>query len=233
MKAVILAGGLGARLHPLTKIIPKPLLPIGEKAILEIQIDRLREYGFDHIFLATNYKSSYIEKFFQGNMPEGVRLKIVKEEKPLGTAGPITLLKDELTEPFLLMNGDILTLIDFSKFYQHALGKGCCLTLALKRHILPFDFGNVFFDGDFVTGLEEKKDIVSHILAGMYILTPDIFQHIPEDTYFGMDHLIHSLLKGQVPIAKYIMEEYWLDVGQIEDLAKAEEEFYANLGEQS
>eukprot|EP01022_Parablepharisma_sp_SALTPOND_P031268 TRINITY_DN7925_c0_g3_i1.p2 TRINITY_DN7925_c0_g3~~TRINITY_DN7925_c0_g3_i1.p2 ORF type:complete len:267 (+),score=53.49 TRINITY_DN7925_c0_g3_i1:119-919(+) len=233
MKAVILAGGLGARLHPLTKIIPKPLLPIGEKAVLEIQIDRLREHGFDQVFLATNYMSRFIENFFHSYTPGGVTIEIVKEQDPLGTAGPLTLLKDRLTEPFLVMNGDILSLIDFVKFYEYAMAKGCCLTLALKQHILPFDFGNVFFEGDYVTGLEEKKDIVSHILAGMYIMTPEIMRYIPEGTYFGMDHLIHSLLEKKIPIAKYIMSEYWLDVGQIEDLTKAEEEYYSNLNGQA
>lgn len=232
MKAVILAGGLGVRLHPLTKVIPKPLLPIGEKAVLEIQIERLKDFGFTDIFLATNYKSSYIEKFFQGNMPKDVNLQIVKEETPLGTAGPVTLLEDRLTEPFLLMNGDVLTLIDFSKFYNHALKKGCCLTLALKRHITPFDFGNVFFEGDYVTGIEEKKDIVSYILAGIYIMTPQVFRYIPKNKYYGMDELIQDCLAEQVPVAKYIMDEYWLDIGQIDNLSKAEEEFYRSLNGQ-
>ena len=162
-------------------------------------------------------------------MPEGVKLHIVKEEKALGTAGPVTLLADELTDPFLLMNGDVLTLIDFGKFHAHALAKGCCLTLALKKHVTPFHFGNVFFDGDYVTGIEEKKDIVSYILAGMYIMTPEIFNHIPKDTYYGMDQLIQDLLEKKVPIAKYIMDEYWLDIGQIDDLSKAEEEFNRSL----
>ena len=118
MKAVILAGGLGTRLRPFTETIPKPLLPVGEKSLLEIQISRLRDYGFDQIFLATNYKSDYIQSFFGDGAQLGVRLTISKEDQPLGTCGPLSLLRDELAEPFLVMNGDILTAMNFKKFYD-------------------------------------------------------------------------------------------------------------------
>lgn len=133
MKAVILAGGLGSRLKPFTEVIPKPLLPLGEKSVLEIQIERLKKYGFEEIFLATFYKSQYIEKFFGNGSQYGVTLTISKEENPLGTAGPLYLLKDRLNEPFLVMNGDILSLIDFSEFYTFALSRESLLTIAIKR----------------------------------------------------------------------------------------------------
>ena len=108
MKAVILSGGLGTRLRPFTEVIPKPLLPIGEKAVLEIQIEHLKKHGFERIWLATNYKSDYIENFFGDGSKYGVKLHISKEDKPLGTVGPVKLLQDQLSEPFLVMNGDIL-----------------------------------------------------------------------------------------------------------------------------
>ena len=146
MKAIILAGGLGTRLKPFTEVIPKPLLPIGEKAVLEIQIERLKKYGFDEIILATNYKSEYIKNFFGDGSRYGVKLKISQEEKPLGTAGPIKLLKDELNEPFIVMNGDILSLINFNKFYDFAVSKQISpLILSIKKEITPFAFGNIFF----------------------------------------------------------------------------------------
>jgi len=223
MKAVILAGGLGNRLRPFTETIPKPLLPVGEKAVLEIQIERLKKYGFDEIFLATNYKSNYIENFFGNGSRYGVSLNISKEEKPLGTVGPLTLIKEQLTEPFLVMNGDILTLINFEKFYQFAQEKGTLLTIAIKQEIFPFSFGNIYFDGDYVTDIEEKPNIVTNILAGIYVMRPDIFDHIPEDEYFGMDSLIKSFLKNDIPISKYEMHEYWLDIGQVQDYEKAQD----------
>src|ERR1700680_3869655 len=103
MKVVILAGGLGTRLLPFTQVVPKPLLPIGERSVLEIQIDRLRGYGFDHIIFATSYKANYVSRFFGDGSDLGVRITYSKEEKPLGTAGPLSLLKSELREPFMVM----------------------------------------------------------------------------------------------------------------------------------
>ncbi|OHB59821.1 MAG: mannose-1-phosphate guanyltransferase [Planctomycetes bacterium RBG_13_44_8b] len=222
MKAVILAGGLGVRLRPFTEVIPKPLLPVGEKAILEIQIERFRSFGFKEIFLATNYKSDYIEKFFGDGSRYGVKLIISKERIPLSTAGPLTLIKQKLTAPFIVMNGDILTLIDFSKLYQFALEKKSHLTVAIKREIFPFDFGNVYFEGDFVTDIKEKPDIVTNILAGIYVMTPEIFEYIPVNQRFGVDELIKKMLREHVPIAKYEMKEYWLDIGRIDDYERAQ-----------
>ncbi len=223
MKAVILAGGLGSRLKPFTQIIPKPLLPIGEKSVLEIQIEYLKKYGFEEIFLATNYKSQYIENFFGDGSRFGVKLRISKEEKPLGTAGPLTLLKDELTKPFLMMNGDILTLLNFKELYDFSLKNESDLTITVKEYITPFQFGNIEFEGDYVTRIREKPQLKMNILAGIYIFKPAIFRMIPDDTYFGMDHLIEKMLTENKPVAKYQIHEYWLDIGQVDDYEKAQE----------
>ncbi len=223
MKAIILAGGLGTRLRPFTEIIPKPLLPIGEKSVLEIQIERLRDCGFDQIYLATNYKSDYIENFFGDGSRYGVSLKVSRERKPLGTVGPLMLLRDELTEPFLVMNGDILTLLDFQAFYDFAFLQQSTLTVAIKEIITPFQFGNIFFDGDYVTRIEEKPDIRTNILAGVYIFKPAVFDLIPEDEYFGMDTLINEMLDRKLPITKYMINNYWLDIGQVDDYQQAQE----------
>jgi NDP-sugar pyrophosphorylase family protein len=232
MKAVILAGGLGTRLKPFTEIIPKPLLPIGEKSVLEIQIERLRDAGFNQIFLATNYKSDYIENFFGDGSRYGVQLKFSKEEFPLGTAGPLLLLKNELKEPFLVMNGDILSLIDYKKFYDFAISKDALLTIAIKEEITPFAFGNIFFDGDIVTGIEEKPNIVMYILAGIYIMKPGIFNYFPnKPEYFGMDKLILKMLKKKEKIIKYELKEYWLDIGRIDDYKKAQEFYNKHIKE--
>lgn len=224
MKAVILAGGLGSRLKPFTEIIPKPLLPIGEKSVLEIQIERLKKFGFDEIFLATNYKSDYIENFFGDGSRYGVKLAISKEDKPLGTAGPLLLLKEKLKEPFLVMNGDILSLIDFSKLYDFALTQDSLLTISIKKEITPYAFGNILFEGDRVMGIQEKPDIIMYILAGIYIMKPEIFQYFPEEPeYLGMDKLILNMLNNHDLISKYELKEYWLDIGRINDYEKAQE----------
>lgn len=223
MKAVILSGGLGTRLKPFTEVIPKPLLPIGEKAVLEVQIERLRDHGFETVILATNYKSEYIENFFGDGSRYGITLKISKEETPLGTAGPLSLLKEELQEPFLVMNGDILTLLDFGSMYKFAVNKVAPVTIGVKKEILPFAFGNIFFDGDYVTDIQEKPNLELFILAGIYIMSPQIFDFIPDRQPYDMDKLIKKLLADNVPIPKYDIHEYWLDIGRIGDYEKAQE----------
>lgn len=225
MKAVILAGGLGTRLKPLTEAIPKPLLPIGEQSLLEIQISRLREHGFDDIYLATNYMSEYISAFFGDGRRYGVRLTISQEKQPLSTAGPLKLLREDLDEPFISMNGDILSTIDFTRLYEFALSTKAGLTVAIKQIIAPYDFGRISYDGDYVTGIEEKPDLVMEVLAGIYVMTPDIFDLIPDNTYYGMDRLIQDMLAKKRPVAKYSMDEYWLDIGQLPDYHRAQDDF--------
>lgn len=223
MKAVILAGGLGTRLKPFTEVIPKPLLPIGEKSVLEIQVERLKDAGIDEVYLATNYKSQYIENFFGDGSRYGIKLKVSREDVPLGTAGPLTLLKDELKKPFIVMNGDILSLIDFKEFYNFAISKNSILTVAIKKEVTPFDFGNIFFEDDYVTDIQEKPDLITYILAGIYTMKPSIFDHIPDNQYYGMDSLIKQLLEKKIPVAKYDLKEYWLDIGRLDDYEAAQE----------
>jgi len=228
MKAVILAGGLGTRLKPFTEVIPKPLLPIGEKAVLEIQIEHLRKYGVTEVFLATNYKSNYIENFFGDGSRYGVKLTISREDKRLGTAGPLKLLEDRLTEPFIVMNGDILSNVDFGDIHRFAQSKDSLLTITIKKIIMPYAFGNIFFDGDRVTGIEEKPNIITHALAGIYVMKPGIFAHIPDD-YYGMDQLILKLLSEQLPVTKYEIKDYWLDIGRVDDYELAQQDFNKNF----
>lgn len=225
MKAVILAGGLGTRLKPFTEVIPKPLLPIGEKAILQIQIEQLREHGFEEVFLATNYKSDYIAQFFGDGSSFGVKLKISKEGDPLGTAGPLSLLKDELREPFLVMNGDILSSVNLGKMYDFALHQDTEITIAIKKEIFPFRFGNISFNGDLVTQIEEKPDFVTWILAGIYIMKPAILERIPLGKPYGMDELIKDMLAEGAKVSKYELYEYWLDIGKVDDFERAQEDY--------
>ena len=225
MKAVILVGGLGSRLKEFTKIIPKPLLPIGEKSVLEIQIEKLKSFGFNEIYLATNYKSKYIESFFGDGSRYGVKIKISKEKIRLGTAGPLLLLKDELKEPFLVMNGDILSLIDYKKFYDYSINSDSLLTLSVKKEVTPYQFGNILFEGDYVKKIEEKPDIIMYILAGIYVMKPEIFKFFPENKYFGMDHLITQLLEKNYKVSKYEIMEYWLDIGRLSDYERAQDDY--------
>lgn len=224
MKAVILAGGLGSRLKPFTDVIPKPLLPLGEKSVLEIQLESLKKHGFTDVFLAVNYKADYIQSHMGDGSKYGIKLHYSVENKPLGTCGPVNLIKENLTEPFLLMNGDVLTKADFSDIYKFSTEYNeSPLTIVTKIITTPFRFGNISSEGVYVTGVEEKPDLKFEILSGIYILKPSIFQYIPENEYFGIDMLIKKLLSKNIPITKYVLKEYWLDIGVVEDYEKARE----------
>jgi len=233
MQAVIMAGGLGTRLKPFTEVIPKPLLPLGEKSILEIQVRTLRRFGVDEIFVATNYMSDLVAAFLGDGSRFGVTVHISREQKRLGTCGPLSLLKTRLTGPFLVVNGDILTKLNFRTFYDFAVKQDASLVLGTKLITTPFYFGNVIVDDDnHVVDIEEKPDFLTEILAGIYCLKPEIFAFIPEDTYFGMDTLIKQMLSQGQKISRYLIEDYWLDIGQIEDYSKARQVYGEHFNEE-
>lgn len=231
MKAVILAGGLGMRLRPFTQAIPKPLLPIGEQSLLEIQIANLARHGFTDIVIATNYKSEYIENFIGGGEKFGVHIGYSREREPLGTAGPLSLLRDDLVEPFVLMNGDILSTIDFGRFFHFGSAQEAMLTVATKQVRTPFNFGSVETDGDRIVKIEEKPDLVIEVVAGMYFMRPELLAFVPDDTYYGIDQLMQRLLAEGRAVGRYLMEEYWLDIGALEDYGEAEEAYREHFEE--
>lgn len=222
MKAVILAGGLGRRLKPLTNLLPKPLLPInGEQTVLEIQISQLSKFGFDEIYIATNYKAEMIESYLGDGSKYGVTLTYSKETKPLGTCGPIALLKNNLTEPFLVMNGDIITELNYKEFYDFGINSTSKLSVCTKELVQPFDFGNVIVKENKIVEIKEKPELTFLIIAGIYLMKPSIFEFIPLNQYFGMDELMQKLLSSSETIFSYTTKEYWIDVGRVEDLDQA------------
>ncbi|MFA4851828.1 MAG: sugar phosphate nucleotidyltransferase [Bacteroidales bacterium] len=224
MKAVILAGGLGSRLKPFTDVIPKPLLPLGEKSLLEHQIEHLKDCNFNEIFIAVNYMADYIQSYLGDGKKHNVSIKYSIEDKPLGTCGPVTLLKEQLTEPFLLINGDILTKTKLNEIYDFAVKyPDSFFTAATKIITTPFRFSNIKSDGAYIVDVEEKPDLHFEILAGIYILKPSIFQIIPENKFYGIDDLIKDMLKLNFPITKYLIKDYWVDIGVVEDYEKARE----------
>jgi NDP-sugar pyrophosphorylase family protein len=222
MKAVILAGGLGTRLQPFTQVIPKPLLPIGESSVLEIQILSLAGCGFKDIFVATNYMSEYIEAFLGNGTKYGVNLTFSRESKPLGTVGPVLLLREQLTDPFVLMNGDILTTLNFRLLLERGAAADADLTVVTKEIITPFNFGKVTSDGPHILAIEEKPDMRIEVLAGIYVLKPAVLDLIPSGEYYGIDLMIKSMLAQHRTVGRYAMTEYWLDIGQAEHYRAAQ-----------
>jgi NDP-sugar pyrophosphorylase family protein len=225
MKAVILAGGLGTRLRPFTEVIPKPLLPVGESSVLETQILSLKRAGFEDVFIATNYMAEYVQAFLGDGSKYGIRLTFSKESKPLGTCGPVLLLRDSLSEPFLLMNGDILTTLNFREAYAFAEGVDADLVVFTREVVVPFNFGEVVARGDYIVGVEEKPDFKLEILAGVYILKPPLFDLIPPDTYYGIDSLIKDMLAKKMRVARRPIKDYWLDIGQLSDFQAARDAY--------
>lgn len=223
MKAVILAGGLGTRLRPLTEVIPKPLLPVGEHSVLEISINRLKKCGFDNIFIATNYKSEMFESYFGDGSKLGVSITYSKEDKPLGTAGPLKLLKDKLDGHFLVIYGDILTSLDFRKLRDFHLKNKADFTLVTKETIFPISYGVIKSEKNVIKSVEEKPEIKTQINTGIYFLNPEVISEIPEG-FFHFTDLVRKLISQGKRVMKYQLDDYWLDIGQMQDYEKAQKD---------
>ena len=221
-KAVILAGGLGSRLKPFTEVIPKALLPIGEKAVLEIQIENLRKFNFKEIIIATNYKSEYIKNFFGDGSRYGVKLTISKEDKPLGTAGPLKLIQDQLQEPFLVMNGDVLTTINYAELIKQHKESGAVATIALNRREVGVDFGVARINNsNELVGWDEKPTLEYLVSMGVYVFEPRTLKYIKAGKSLDIPDLMRGLIERGEKVKGYIYDGYWLDIGRSEDYEKA------------
>ena len=172
----------------------------------------------------------YVEAFLGNGEKYGIKLRFSKEEKPLGTCGPVSLLQDELTEPFFLMNGDILTTLDFGKAHAFACNHEADLVVLTKEIRTPFSFGKVVSEGDYLIDLEEKPNFRFEVLSGIYVLKPALLKRIPKDTYYGIDMLIKDMLAAKMKVGKYLMQEYWLDIGQITDFQQAQDVYKSHFG---
>lgn len=226
MKAVILAGGLGSRLRPLTYTIPKPLLPVGEKPILEIIIEQLREFGFDEFILAVGYRHELIETYFRDGRPFGVHIDYVLETKPLGTAGPLSLIDQRfdigVDETFLLMNGDILTRLDFDEMLRYHREGGYVMTVATRQHVYQLPFGVLQIREGAVGGIIEKPTSYYDVSAGIYLLQGSVLTTVPRDTAFDAPDLITALLNEQRSVGAFYFDEYWLAVEQLHHIEEAQ-----------
>jgi NDP-sugar pyrophosphorylase family protein len=226
MKAVILAGGLGTRLAPLTKVIPKPLLPVGEKSVLEIQLTHMKKNGFKEIFLCLGYKSELFEAYFGNGDKFGLKIHYQHEKSPLGTAGPIRLISASLDEPFLVINGDILTDMNFKKLADFHIKNKAAMTIASKKVIIPLHYGTIKHKGNRVIDIIEKPALSSDINAGIYFMNPEVLDLIPYNEKYSMDVLIKRLIAlKKYKVCRYELKNYWLDIGQMEDYNKAQEIF--------
>lgn len=226
MKAVILAGGLGTRLAPLTKVIPKPLLPVGEKSVLEIQLLHMKKNGFKEVFLCLGYKSELFEAYFGSGEKFGLKIHYNHEKSPLGTAGPIRLISASLDKPFLIINGDILTDMSFSSLAKFHIKNKASMTIVSKKVMIPLHYGTIKHKGNRVVEIIEKPALSSDINAGIYFMNPEVLNLIPYNEKYSMDVLIRRLIAlKKYRVCRYELKNYWLDIGQMEDYHKAQEIF--------
>jgi len=234
MKAVILAGGLGTRLKPYTTVFPKPLMPIGESPILEIIVKQLKAKGFNEITLAVGHLSELIMAFFNNGSKYGLKIEYSKEEKKLGTAGGLGLLKNKLEDDFLVMNGDVLTGLDFSEFLEFHKKTGSIATIALNRRHVDIDFGVVELDENrTLIGYIEKPKIDYLVSMGVYAFNESILEYIPSHEYLDIPDLMKRLLSEGEKVNGFIHDGYWLDIGRPDDYIKANEDIqkiYRQLG---
>jgi len=224
MKAVIMAGGLGKRLRPFTYSIPKPLLPVGEKPILEIIIEQLRHYGFNDIIITTHYKSELIEAYFRDGTSLDVNIEYVKENEILGTAGSLTLIKNIDNQPFLVMNGDILTKVNFKKLMDYHIQMNADITVGIKKYEIQIPYGVVEIQGEEIIDVREKPILNFYINAGIYIISPLVIDIIPKNKYIGIPEVILKLITQHRKVISYKIEEYWRDIGVVDDIEKGNKE---------
>ncbi|AXV36695.1 MAG: NTP transferase domain-containing protein [Methanobacteriaceae archaeon] len=226
MKALILAGGKGRRLRPYTTTIPKPLMPIGDKAILEIVVGQLKDNGFEDIIMSIGHLGELLMAFFGDGSKYGVNINYTKEDKPLGTAGPLSLIREDVDGPFLMMNGDVLTNINYADLMKYHNKKGDIATVALNKRVVNIDFGVTEIDSDNkIVGYKEKPVIDYLVSMGVYIFDNRVLDYIEDDTYFDLPDLINRLISNGETVNGYLFDGYWLDIGRHDDYERANQEF--------
>jgi len=222
---VIMAGGMGRRLSPLTDDCPKPMLTIGEKPILETTILNLLDQGFHRFCVSIHYKAEQIKDYFGDGSKWGAEILYIQEDKMLGTAGPLSLFSVKTEKPIIVMNGDILTklsmdqLIDFHERHQAQA------TIAVHSYDYQVPYGVIKASKDRLVGFEEKPVYTSLVNAGIYAVNPEVIARIPKDTSFDMDQLFRNMLRDEDPLSIFPIREYWIDIGTIEDYNQAKLDF--------
>lgn len=220
-RAVILAGGKGTRLKPYTISLPKPLVPVGEMPILEIIIRKLVKSGFDHITITVNHMADIIRAFCGDGSKWGILIDYSLEDKPLSTMGPLKLIKD-LPENFLVMNGDVLTDLDFGAFYDAHVAQQNIFTVSSFTREQKIDYGVlVLNEENKLTGFIEKPVNTYQVCMGVNMASKKILDIIPEDTFYGFDHLMLELIRRNQPATVLTHQGYWLDIGRPDDYEKA------------
>ena len=223
LRAVVMAGGYGNRLRPLTEEVPKPMLPVGNKPLLELIVEQLKQAGIRQVNVATHYKGDVISDHFKNGEAFGIDIRYVKEDQPLGTAGALSLI-EEVDEPLLVINGDILTRVDFRALLNFHREHKADLTVCVRQYEFRVPYGVIDADGVVVKGISEKPVVRQFINAGIYLLNPQVRKLIPNGQPYDIPDLIEHLIKEERTVVCFPIREYWLDIGKVDqyDQAKAD-----------
>lgn len=231
MRAVVLAGGKGTRLAPYTTILPKPLMPIGEMPILEVLLRQMKRAGINHVVLTVGHLASLLRAYFGNGAQWDLDITYSQEQKPLGTAGPIALVKG-IDKTFLVTNGDVLTTLDMKKLIAFHKQKGGIATIAAHRRQVKIDLGVIQWDGDSrVSGYIEKPSTDYTVSMGVYVFEPRVLDYIPVGQYLDFPDLILKLIDHGEVVSGYIFDGYWMDLGRPDDYIQANQDF-TNMKEQ-
>ena len=219
LRAVVMAGGMGARLGKLTASTPKPMLPVGDRPLLERIIEQLRDAGIRHVNLTTHYRADVIADHFGDGSEHGVEIEYVSEERPLGTAGALGFLAGD--EPILVMNGDILTRVDFRAMHRFHEEQHADMTVAIRPYEARVQYGIVELDGSRISAITEKPLVRGFVNAGIYLIDPEVRSFVGRGEQLDMPQLIDRLLEGGRTVVGFPLREYWLDIGQPDDYEQA------------
>jgi dTDP-glucose pyrophosphorylase/CBS domain-containing protein len=224
IRALVMAGGYGTRLRPLTDDRPKSMLPVGDRPLLEHIVEQLQQAGIKRVHLATHYKAEAIAEHFGDGHRFGVEINYINEDAPLGTAGALALMADS-EEPLLVMNGDILSDVNVASMVDFHRTQGAALTIAVRPYDVQVPFGVVRVDGMEVIAVEEKP-IVTHLVnAGIYVLQPGVCRLVPSGRPFDMTDLIAASIDARLRVISFPLREYWLDIGRADDYVRARAKF--------
>jgi NDP-sugar pyrophosphorylase family protein len=225
MKAVVLAGGKGTRLAPYTRILPKPLMPIGDMPILEVLLRQMKRAGIKDVVLTVGHLAHLLQTFFADGEQLGIRISYSYEDCPLGTAGPLSLIKG-LDSTFLVTNGDVLTTLDLRKLLEFHKAQGGIATIAVHRRQVKIDLGVVQWNGHHsLSGYIEKPVYDYTVSMGMYVFEPRVMDYIPHNQYLDFPDLVLKMIAAGERVCGYAFDGYWMDLGRPDDYAQASEDF--------
>lgn len=222
---VLMVGGLGSRLRPLTEETPKPMLKVGNKPILQTIVEKFAEYGFREVVMCVNYKSHIIQDYFGDGSTFGITISYIFEEERMGTAGALSLLKALPNDPFFVMNGDLLTNVNFEHLRNYHMSQNAMATMCVREYDFQVPYGVVHMEGNAILSIQEKPLHKFYVSAGIYMLNPEVIQHIPLEQFYDMPTLFETLIQQQQKAISFPIREYWLDIGQMEEYERANNEY--------